>query len=1365
MNRIEKTISIALFFFFAGILNLVAVPLAPYTLTSNDLTINADGLITQCSYNFSNTNIIIPSSVKGRVITGVADGLLFGVFENKGITTLSLPETFTKIGIRAFKENKIKNINISNLTSLTQIGSSAFSGNSMTYLELPINSNANFTGWRDSEGNQLMPNAKIYTLARSYQAIIAYRLTNSDVQVTPTGEITTCNYLFSNTDIIIPDTLDGFVVKSIKNSMLGPFCYKAITSVKLPQTIKRIGDYAFTGNNINTVYFNNLTQLEEIGRDAFSFSSIKKVYFETCTALKHIEPFAFEHNSITAIDLSSCTALQIIDSLAFCENSINTINLSNCNQLSELRYNAFSTNSISTVNLTDCTNLLSINRPFQYNIITYYTLPASIRFGFEGWDGGVEVKQPGEQASVDFFYSAIAPYILTNDDVTVSNGYIRFCTYNFSNKRIRIPEILDGVTIKGISYMCEDFQNKDIKKIYFPSTLQVIDQYTLSNNEISSLDFSNCPNLAIIGMDAFENNSIQTINFSGCNSLKHIYAGAFRNNSIDTLDFAGCDSLDIIGTNAFRNCSIQSVKFGACKSLEKIWDHAFCNNLLSEVDLSGCTNLTMIANDVFTENELDGFRLPTPSKINFYKWVSSKGDTIDSETFITDLSLTYEATYLHFLSDDELVIDEEGTIVDCNYNFNCKYLYLPDSVNGQPVRGIGANVFQAKGLVRIRLPKTIEIFEPNCFNNNRSLGGIDLRQFTQLRKLGYASFASTMNLLILPQNTSANFYKWISEDSYGTYYEPGDTITEKYNSYSALFSHTLSDTDTEIDSTGKITACSAEIIKKVVIIPDTINGKAVKSINHATFFRNEAYKFIFPSSLQEIYSYAFFQSYYPYFDLSNVESLRFIGTRAFASQYGTTLVLPEITDDGFIGWRDGKGNFFEQLETIEQMNTYYIAISNESSVLSVKYNNCDTLSMEYFNLDQTYYSSDNEYNEFIFKNIQPGEHQYSTYKKGYNPIRGTIDINGPYTYLSIDLEQGYLEGSATVKHDSTPQFGDILSIDTTHIITNIPHSEMRVEWYAIDELTGITTAKSSSPSFTIREGDIGMRYFYTVSSFCCYNNTIISSDTTQVVGKASVAPPAPPILASKIAYSVLLVEGEGLEYSIVGSSWHDSPFFTGLFPGTDYYFVQRYAETATHNASPASNVLMVTTDDANGIPLSIYIEERSFGNFSNECFSAVQTIVVADSCNLVVFQNGSNTNLVAGQSIRFLPGTVIEPGAYVHAYITTDGSFCDNLPEAIVAANNTTEKSIELADVPTDELTQEATLKVFPNPSDGRFTIQTTGFEGQSDVVIYNNTGAVVFETQLSNGKTLELFNLRKGIYIVKAVNSKNVLSQRMIIR
>ena len=523
MKVIKKAICIALFLCFTGIQNLIAAPITTYTLTGADITINDDGIITHCSYDFSITNIIIPSSIKDKTITGVADGPLGGVFENKGITALSLPVTFKKIGTRAFNSNSINSINISNLNALTQIGSNAFSGNPMMYLTLPTNSNINFTGWRDSEGNHLLPNTRTYALTRSYQAINAYRLTDSDVQVGVNGELTACYYNFANTDIIIPDTLDGFAVKSIKNSILGPFSYKSITSVKLPQTIQRIGDYAFTGNNINAVYLNNLDQLEEIGRDAFSFSSIKKVNFEACSALKHIEPFAFENNNITSIDLSPCTALQIIDTLAFRENSISTIDLLNCSQLTELRYNAFGHNNIANVDLSECTNLLSIEAPFQYNTVTHYTLPTSARVGFEGWDDGVDIMQPGEMGSANFVYTAIAPYILTNADVFVIDGYIRSCSYNFSNKRIQIPEILDGDTIKGFHSFCEDFQNKGLKKVYFPSTLFSIQSEMFINNQIENLDFSNCSNLFFIGVSTFANNNIENINFNACSSLENIY--------------------------------------------------------------------------------------------------------------------------------------------------------------------------------------------------------------------------------------------------------------------------------------------------------------------------------------------------------------------------------------------------------------------------------------------------------------------------------------------------------------------------------------------------------------------------------------------------------------------------------------------------------------------------------------------------------------------------------------------------------------------------------------------------------------------------------------------------------------------------
>jgi hypothetical protein len=189
------------------------------------------------------------------------------------------------------------------------------------------------------------------------------------------------------------------------------------------------------------------------------------------------------------------------------------------------------------------------------------------------------------------------------------------------------------------------------------------------------------------------------------------------------------------------------------------------------------------------------------------------------------------------------------------------------------------------------------------------------------------------------------------------------------------------------------------------------------------------------------------------------------------------------------------------------------------------------------------------------------------------------------------------------------------------------------------------------------------------------------------------------------------------------------------------------------------------TEPSSGTPEELSIEDETFDGTSSECFGAVQNITVAENGNQVLFQNTSNVNLIAGQSIRFLPGTVIEPRAYVHAWITTNNSFCDALLEAIVAANNATEKSVEFAAITTDGQFREATLKVFPNPSNGRFTIQTYGFGTQSNVVIYNSLGALVFNTQICGTKTLELYNLQKGIYIVKTTNNETTRAQRITIQ
>jgi len=87
--------------------------------------------------------------------------------------------------------------------------------------------------------------------------------------------------------------------------------------------------------------------------------------------------------------------------------------------------------------------------------------------------------------------------------------------------------------------------------------------------------------------------------------------------------------------------------------------------------------------------------------------------------------------------------------------------------------------------------------------------------------------------------------------------------------------------------------------------------------------------------------------------------------------------------------------------------------------------------------------------------------------------------------------------------------------------------------------------------------------------------------TTDASGKQPQNAPEAPTLKSKTTTSITLNTIIGAEYRCANGVWQDSPTFTGLTANTVYKFSARLKETATHNASPASAELAVTTDDKN----------------------------------------------------------------------------------------------------------------------------------------------------------------------------------------
>jgi M6 family metalloprotease-like protein len=175
------------------------------------------------------------------------------------------------------------------------------------------------------------------------------------------------------------------------------------------------------------------------------------------------------------------------------------------------------------------------------------------------------------------------------------------------------------------------------------------------------------------------------------------------------------------------------------------------------------------------------------------------------------------------------------------------------------------------------------------------------------------------------------------------------------------------------------------------------------------------------------------------------------------------------------------------------------------------------------------------------------------------------------------------------------------------------------------------------------------------------------------------------------------------------------------------------------------------------------------GNGKSTCYNATQTITVAGNSTTVDFEAGSNVNLIAGESITFLPGFQAHYESYMNASITTEGNFCDGLPlkSSVIKV---IEKFATLSEISANEGSienNELKVKVYPNPNNGRFSVELFNAEGSSDISMANIMGAVVYQSTLTNTNfsEIDLTNLQKGLYFVKVKNGEYVKTDKIVVR
>jgi len=151
------------------------------------------------------------------------------------------------------------------------------------------------------------------------------------------------------------------------------------------------------------------------------------------------------------------------------------------------------------------------------------------------------------------------------------------------------------------------------------------------------------------------------------------------------------------------------------------------------------------------------------------------------------------------------------------------------------------------------------------------------------------------------------------------------------------------------------------------------------------------------------------------------------------------------------------------------------------------------------------------------------------------------------------------------------------------------------------------------------------------------------------------------------------------------------------------------------------------------------------------CFDATDTLTVAGGGNTFTVQSGGSVTMIAGMSILYLPGTTVNPGGYMHGYITTTNDFCGSLPETMV--------SVVTKDEPMYPLltTNESRFMVYPNPTTGSFILAQKDRQPMEKirVELFRLNGQKVLEKELF-GEVMHEFSLLDhpaGIYILKVIS------------
>ncbi|MFH0760815.1 MAG: T9SS type A sorting domain-containing protein, partial [Bacteroidota bacterium] len=361
----------------------------------------------------------------------------------------------------------------------------------------------------------------------------------------------------------------------------------------------------------------------------------------------------------------------------------------------------------------------------------------------------------------------------------------------------------------------------------------------------------------------------------------------------------------------------------------------------------------------------------------------------------------------------------------------------------------------------------------------------------------------------------------------------------------------------------------------------------------------------------------------------------------------------------------------------------------------------------------------------------------------------TYYIDGQVSGIPLVGAAGTISGTATVCQGQTGVGYSVPVIpNATGYAWSVPTGATIVSGINSSIITVDFSASASSGNITVYgtnscgNGIPSPAYPVTVVALPGPGGTITGTATVQQ-GQTGVQYSTSPI-ANATGYTWSVPSG-----ATIVSGTNSTTITVDFSPTASSGNITVYGTNACGNG-PTAQAFPVTVVMATQLELT----DITIPNGTTICYDATQTIILAGNGTFFTVENGGSVTLIAGLNILMLPGTTVQPGGYMWAYITTTGQYCGptNSPVYPVAKNEITKVNPEEFIPVTKPAVPQC--KIYPNPTTGNFTLELTGLAETASVQVeaFSIMGEKIF-TRVLSGTSNHVFSISErpsGLYFVK---------------